>query len=164
MTRTIHVTLLALAASTGGVLLAPTAAHAQTIIDQRCGGDALSPGEAVWRLEWARRCGTQRNIMSPFNPDPARVMPTGEFDAAAVELIEYSETDAFWGDNSFSGNNGAYVNTKNTQYQFRPFPSARTAHTDVNGFQYWTRPSLLPRPQYPTFGTTFDINTAAALW
>lgn len=156
MKRSINPVLAALAASATGMFLHAAPANAD-INQARCSFDTLLPGEAQMRLEWARRCGTKINIVTPNNPAAGKVLDTGLVSANGVEEIEYSETTDFWGKNSYSGNNNGYINTINTQYQYAPFPSAVTATNDVNGFQKWTRPTVLARPLYPTFANNFDI-------
>jgi hypothetical protein len=120
------------------------------------------------RLEWARQCGDRINLMSPTAPvAPAFSYLTGATSSnGAIPLVEYVETDAFDGRNSFSGT-AADVNQTFVQNQWRPVLWA--ASNDAFGYQKWTGPALpsplaLARPQYPTFGNSSNINTATQLF
>jgi hypothetical protein len=151
-----------------GMAGAATPARAETILEQRCAADSLTPGRARARLEWARQCGDRINVRSPTTPvAPAFSYPTGFVSSnGGIALTEYVETDAFFGDNSFSGVDED-VNQTFVQNQWRP--QQWMASNDPFGFQKWTGPAApnmltLARPQYPTFGTTGDINTAIQLF
>ena len=140
-------------------------AHADTVLQIRCSTDSLTIEQARARLEWARDCGTRLNVRSPIAPvPPASSYDTGILAADGVtHLLEYIETDDFWGRNSYSGDS-ADVNGSYTRYQWRT--GVCTASTDANGFQKWTEPTALwlPRPNYPTFGNAADINTSVQLF
>jgi hypothetical protein len=136
-------------------------AHAGPVLQQRCAADALTPAVARLRLEWARSCGTRINVVSPTNPVP----PASKIDVenGSIHLIEYIETDDFFGRNSYSGST-AQINQSFIQNQWRPGPVATA--TDANGFQKWVEAATLAlsRPTYPTFGTSTDINSAVPLY
>lgn len=144
-----------------GILLRPASSHAG-VFEARCAFDSLDKAQAQKRLEWARRCGTTKNIGSPTNN--ARRFLTGGNDANGIPLWEYSETDDANGKNSYSGKEHGYINTIFTQYLYSAFPNSITASTDVNGFQKWSKSTLLNQPQYPTFMDNVDINSSAALF
>jgi hypothetical protein len=145
---------------------AAASAHAGTpILEQRCASDSLTPGQARARLEWARQCGARINVQSPTSPvAPASSYLTG-FNSSngGIPLVEYLETSAADGRNSFSGID-ADVNQTFVQNQWHPVLWA--ASNDPFGFQKWTGPNnlLLPRPTYPTFGNNGDINVATQLF
>jgi hypothetical protein len=146
------------------MFLQPTPALATPILSIRCSIDALDIPTAKLRLEWARACGTRINVVSPVLPvPPAQAIATGLTSAnGGIPLIEYIETDDFFGKNSFSGDVAA-INQTFVQNQFRVGPIDATKLAD--GFQKWTEPDtfLLTRPLYPTFGNSADINVAAQL-
>jgi len=159
--------MLSLLAVTGtGTLFRPTVAHATPIIPIRCSTDSIiSPTTARLRLEWARACGTRINVVSPTNPTPpAQAFLTGLTSSnGGIPLVDYLETDDFFGKNSYSGDL-AEVNQIFVQSQWRFGPIIAT--TDAGGFQKWTEVNtlLLPRPLYPTFGNNADINLATQLY
>ncbi len=141
-----------------------TAAHATPILEARCAADSLDPATARLRLEWARACGDRINVKSASAPvAPAISYLTGQTSSNGIALIEYVETDDFFGKNSFSGDT-ADVNQTYMQSQWRP--SVPSASTQALGFQRWDGPSTLalPRPMYPTFGNNSDINSATQLF
>jgi hypothetical protein len=147
-----------------GALVESAPAHAGPVAAQRCSIDALTPAVARLRLEWARSCGTRINIVSPTNPvPPASKIDLGVLGDGVTHVIEYIETDDFFGRNSYSGPT-AQINQSFIQNQWRPGPI--TTATDVNGFQKWLEAATLAlsRPIYPTFGTSSDINTAVPLY
>jgi hypothetical protein len=148
-----------------GTWFRPTVAHATPILQIRCSVDPLTPADAVRRLEWARACGTRINVISPTTPTaPAQAFLTGATSAnGGIPLWEYLETDDFWGKNSYSGDL-ATVNQIFVQSQWRAGPISAT--TVAGGFQKWTRSSvlLLPRPAYPVFGNSADINVGSLLF
>jgi hypothetical protein len=155
----------ALLAAAAGTLLHASPAQANTVLQIRCSTDSLTPDQARARLEWARDCGTRLNVISPTTPvAPASSYDTGILAADGVShLIEYIETDDFWGRNSYSGD-AAEVNGAYSHYQWRT--GVCSVANDANGFQKWTEPAtlLLPRPNYPTFGNNSQINTAVQLF
>jgi hypothetical protein len=151
-----------------GMAGAAAPVHATPILEQRCATDSLSPGRARARLDWARQCGARINVQSPTTPvPPAFSYLTGVNSAnGAIPLIEYVETDAFDGRNSFSGT-AANVNQTFVQMQWRPV--LWNASNDPFGYQKWTGPALpsplvLVRPMYPTFGNSSNINVATQLF
>ncbi|HEX3760965.1 MAG TPA: Hint domain-containing protein [Kofleriaceae bacterium] len=154
--------MFVMAAGMAGVA---ASAHATPILEQRCASDSLTPGQARARLEWARQCGDRINVKSPTAPvAPAVSYLTGATSSnGGIPLIEYLETDAFDGRNSFSGT-AEDVNQTFVQNQWHPVLWA--ASNDAFGFQKWTGPTslALPRPQYPTFGNSGDINAATQLF
>jgi len=125
----------------------------------------LLASDARLRLEWARACGTRTNVISPTNPTPpAQVFLFGLTSAnGGIPLVDYLETDDFWGKNSYSGD-VATVNQIFLQSQWRWGPISAT--TDAGGFQKWTESDSfrLTRPLYPTFGNNADINVASQLF
>jgi hypothetical protein len=145
--------------------LQASTAQANTVLQIRCSTDSLTTDQARARLDWARDCGTRLNVISAVTPvAPATKYDTGILAAdGTTHLIEYIETDDFWGKNSFSGDS-ADVNGTYTRYQWHT--GVCTATTDANGFQKWTEPVALQltRPNYPTFGNAADINTAVQLF
>ena len=149
---------------TVGVVGAPDAAHAGTEA-QRCAADALTPALARQRLEWARDCGVRMHVRSPSSPQPpALSYDTGMIATDGVtHLIEYIETDDFWGTNSYSGIN-ASINGVFTSSQWHAGPY--TATTDSSGFQRWTEAAsfALAQPNYPTFGTSTDVGSGTQLF
>src|SRR4051812_3530071 len=126
-----------------GVLVEAAPVHATPVLNQRCGADTLSPETARLRLEWARKCGTRINVVSPTNPrPPARILDTGLLAGDGVtHLIDYLETDDFFGKNSYSGVD-AEINLSFVQNQWRT--GAIIASTDANGFQKWTEVDAEP--------------------
>jgi hypothetical protein len=147
------------------MFLQPTPALATPILSIRCSLDALDIPTARLRLEWARACAARINIVSPGLPKPpAQTFLTGlTSENGGIPLIEYVETDDFFGKNSFSGDIAA-VNQTYLQNQWRVGPITATKLPD--SFQKWTEAdtSLLTRPTYPTFGNSADINVAAQLF
>jgi hypothetical protein len=166
MLRSTKAMLAFLAVTGSGALLRLTEAHATPIIQTRCSLDnVLLASDARLRLEWARACGTRKNIISPTAPiPPAQVFLTGLTSAnGGIPLMDYVETDDFWGKNSYSGD-VATVNEVFRQSQWRWGPIS--ASTDAAGFQKWSEadPLRLTRPLYPTFGNNADINLSTQLF
>jgi hypothetical protein len=134
-------------------------------VTQRCAADALTPALARQRLEWARDCGVRMNARSPSSPQP----PAFSYDTGMIafdgvtHLIEYIETDDFWGINSYSGTN-ASINSNYANSQWRPGPIIAT--TDANGFQKWSEaPSFaLSQVVYPSFGNGTDLASNSLLF
>ena len=164
MQRSAKAMLASLIVAASGTLLSSAPAHAD-VLAAHCAADALNAPVARLRLEWARACGAKVNVQSPVAPvPPALAYNTGLTSSnGGIPLIEYIETDDFWGKNSYSGDVEA-VNQVFTQNQWHSGPYI--ASTDANGFQRWTQsPALaLVRPTYPTFGNIFDINVAIQLF
>ncbi len=158
-------TLASLAVAGAGMLLQATPALATPVLQIRCSTDSLDPATARLRLEWARACGDKVNVVSPVLPvPPAQVVATGAVSAnGGIPLVEYIETNDFFGKNSFSGD-VASVNQNFIQNQWRVGPI--TATKVAGGFQEWTEPDALAltRPTYPTFGNNADINVAAQIF
>ena len=158
-------TLASLAVAGAGMLLQATPALASPILQIRCSTDSIDPATARLRLEWARACGDKVNVVSPVLPvPPAQVIATGATSAnGGIPLVEYIETNDFFGKNSFSGDVET-VNQIFVQNQWRVGPI--TATKVDGGFQKWTEPDalLLTRPTYPTFGNNADINVAAQIF
>jgi hypothetical protein len=157
-------TLASLAVAGAGMFLQSTPAVASPILQIRCSTDSLDPATAKLRLEWARACGDKVNVVSPVLPvPPAQVIATGTTSVDGIPLVEYIETDDFFGKNSFSGD-VATVNQIFVQNQWRVGPI--TASKVAGGFQKWTEADvlLLTRPTYPTFGNSADINVAAQIF
>jgi len=166
MECSVKIKLSAIAAvAAAGTFAAPAPARAETVLQIRCNTDSVTIEQARARLEWARDCGTRLNVINPTTPvAPASKYDTGITGADGVtHLIEYIETDDFWGRNSFSGDS-ADVNGAYTRYQWRT--GVCTTSTDANGFQKWTEPNSLwlPRPNYPTFGNNAIIDVATQLY
>lgn len=162
-TAATSLTILIIAVAGVVILARPTPARAQ-VLEMRCSNDSLDPDQARARLEWARACGARMNVVSPTTPrPPASAEPTGMYDVNGVELVEYYETDDFWGRNSYSGVD-ATINQTFMASQWKASPI--TAVTAAGGFQKWTRTpdKLLLRPKYPTFGDNADINLALQLF
>jgi len=157
-------TLASLAVAGAGMFLQATPAVASPILQIRCSTDSLDPTTAKLRLEWARACGDKVNVVSPVLPvPPAQAIATGATSVDGIPLVEYIETDDFFGKNSFSGD-VATVNQIYIQNQWRVGPI--TATKVAGGFQKWTEADvlLLTRPTYPTFGNSADINVAAQIF
>ncbi|MDI1429863.1 Hint domain-containing protein [Polyangium sorediatum] len=152
----------------------PSAASAD-ILKQRCNHDSLTPAEAEVRLEWARKCALQNDLVGGASAF-VNVAQLG-FDEAApstliFQFIDYNATNV--GTNSFltdgvaGGINGIFRNNlydtaAGINFQF----------TDAAGWKKWRVRSgsnisdpekKLPRPLYPTYGSTTNINTSAALY
>jgi hypothetical protein len=144
--------------------IAPRVARADTE-SQRCAADALTPALARQRLEWARDCGVRVNVGSPSAPrPPSLAYDTGQLAADGVtHLIEYIETDDFWGTNSYSGVN-ASINAAYVDSQWLAAPI--TATTDIDGFQKWIEaPSFaLSQLVYPSFGNGVDLTSDGLLF
>ena len=164
MKFTAKATLASLAVAGAG-LLQSTPAHAVPILTVRCSTDAIDIPTAKLRLEWARACGDKINVISPVLPvAPAQAISTGMTSSnGGIPLVEYIETDDFFGKNSFSGD-VASVNQVYVQNQWRvgPISAAKVA----GGFQKWSEADtfFLTRPTYPTFGNAADINVAVQLF
>jgi len=158
-------TLATLAVAGAGLLLQSTPAYAVPILTVRCSTDALDIPTAKLRLEWARACGDRINVISPVLPvPPAQALLTGMTSTnGGIPLVEYIETDDFFGRNSFSGD-VASVNQTYLQNQWRVGPI--TATKVAGGFQKWSSADalFLTRPTYPTFGNNADINVSAQLF
>jgi len=158
-------TLASLAVAGTGILLQSTPALATPVLQIRCSTDSIDPATARLRLEWARACGDSVNVVNPVLPvPPASTFATGMFSAnGGIPLVEYIETDDFWGRNSFSGDL-ASVNQTFVQNQWRVGPI--TATKVAGNFQKWTGADALAlaRPIYPTFGNNADINVSAQLF
>jgi len=157
-------TLASLAVAGAGMFFQATPALATPILQIRCSTDSIDPATAKLRLEWARACGDKVNVVSPVLPvPPAQVIATGTTSVDGIPLVEYIETDDFFGKNRFSGD-VATVNQIFVQNQWRVGPI--TASKVAGGFQKWTEADvlLLTRPTYPTFGNSADINVAAQIF
>jgi hypothetical protein len=165
MKFTAKATLASLAAAGAGMFLQSTPAHAVPILTVRCATDAIDIPTAKLRLEWARACGDRINVVSPVLPvPPAQAVATGMTSAnGGIPLVEYIETDDFFGRDSFSGD-VASVNQTYVQNQWRVGPITATKLAD--GFQKWTEADsfFLTRPTYQTFGNNADINLAVQLF
>ncbi|MDC3962710.1 cell surface protein [Polyangium jinanense] len=149
-----HLSALTFAVATLG---AASVAQAEPVLQARCSNDSLSIEQARTRLEWARACGVPNFVAPPINTG----LPSAN---GAGDLIDYIETIDFWGLNAYSGiSNGNQINDTFVRNQYFNGP---TSQSIVNGFKKWTRTNdkHLPRPAYPTFGNTHDINTAKALF
>jgi hypothetical protein len=149
-----------------GMAGAAGSAHAggTPILEQRCASDSLSPAQARVRLEWARQCGVRTHFTSPTMPlGTALSYLTGANSSNNIPLVEYLETSAADGRNTFSGID-ADVNQTYVQNQWHPL--LWSASNDPFGFQKWsgTTALALPRPTYPTFGNSGDINAATQLF
>ena len=164
MQYSVRTKFAAVAVAAAGMFLHAASSRAD-VFSTHCKADAVNPAVARLRLEWARGCGAKVNVVSPTTPTPpALAYNTGLVSAnGGVPLWEYIETDDFWGKNSYSGDVAA-VNQAFTQSQWYVGPY--TATTDANGFQRWTQPATLAlaHPVYPTFGNSFDINSAIQLF
>jgi hypothetical protein len=166
MPRSTKAMLAILAVTGSGTLFRPTEAHATPIFATRCSADyVLLASDARLRLEWARACGAKISVISPTNPaPPAQVFLTGLTSTnGGIPLVDYLETDDFWGKNSYSGDL-ATVNQVFVQSQFRWGPIS--ASTAAGGFQKWTEADVfrLARPLYPTFGNNADISFSSQLF
>jgi hypothetical protein len=146
-----------------GMAGAAATAHATPILEQRCASDSLDPAQARARLEWARQCGVRINIVDPVSPTKSYL--TGANSSNGIPYREYIEVADGSGTNSFSGTESD-VNQTFVQNQWRP--QVYAASNDPFGFQKWTGPAtgilVLTRPQYPTFGTSGDINAATQIF
>jgi hypothetical protein len=80
-----------------------------------------------------------------------------------THLIEYLETDDFWGRNSFTGD-AADVNGSFIRNQWHT--GAITATSDAHGFQKWSEAASLAlgHPLYPIFATGIDLPTSPQLF
>ena len=87
------------------------------------------------------RCGTRVNLVSPTAPQPPAFSYDTRILAAdgVTHLIEYIETDDFWGRNSYSGVDADGAFSANL---WLTGPIA--VGTDASGFQTWTE-ACLPR-------------------
>jgi len=158
-------TLASLAVAGTGILFQSTPALATPVLQIRCSTDSIDPATAKLRLEWARACGDKINVVNPVLPvPPATSFATGMLSAnGGIPLVEYTETDDFWGRNSFSGDL-ATVNQTFIQNQWRVGPI--TATKDAANFQKWSGADALAlaRPLYPTFGNNADINVSTQIF
>jgi hypothetical protein len=137
------------------LVAAPTPAHAQPIIQQRCSIDSLDPTQAAARLEWARKCGLLLNTgAAPNTGNPENFFQsTKAADAATFEgANDYLENNTT---RAFSGN----VNEFNINFshawalfgQFFTYTVGRETSGPTLNFFKWSKTTLRARPLYPTF-------------
>lgn len=135
-------------------LLFPMVASAGTVIlEQRCATDSLSIAQATQRIEWARKCGIQGGA-TLFN---TYVMAAPNY---TTYLYDYMEKATY----KFSGD--VWGNDVNSTYVNNLYLSGGISQTtDSLGYK-WSRPvdRTRPRPYYPTFGTTTNINASTQLY
>jgi hypothetical protein len=136
-------------------LLVPMAASASTVIvSQRCTNDSLDINQATQRIEWARRCGIQAGAPSLFD---TYMLAAPNYTS---NLYDYLETAYY----KFSGDSwGNEVNSTHVNSLYLSGPTSQSI--DSVGYR-WARTSdrIRPRPYYPTFGTSPDINSGIQLY
>ncbi len=135
-------------------LLFPMVASATVVVEQRCSTDSLDVTQAAQRVEWARKCGVQAGGASLFDTYvPAAPNYTANL-YDYVELTTYKFTGDTWGNEV----NSTHVNSLYLS-------GATSQSTDAVGYR-WSRPAdrLKPRPYYPTFGSSPDINSGIQLY
>jgi hypothetical protein len=149
----------ACAVSFAAVIL-PGVATAQPILQQRCAVDSLDTAQAEARLNWARRCSLVMHVMNP-----ASYFDTGIPSSSGGNLYEYAEDDTAvnWsGQNRFTGQSDAYE--VNSSFVGKLYLSgATTQDRDPDNYYRWSRmvSRKKARPQYPTFGSLYDIYSAS---
>lgn len=142
---------------TVAVVAAPAVALAQPVQQARCTTDSLDPTQAAARLEWARKCGLNLNTgATPNTGNPNNWMDsTTSFDQTFGPAKEYVENNP---NRAYSGNANGYA--VNYQYAYNMFPAAplynvaQETSGPTNLFWKWSRPTVRPRPLYPSFDTT----------
>jgi hypothetical protein len=137
------------------LLASPTVALAQPTQQARCTTDSLDINQAVARLEWARKCGLTLNTgMTPNTGNPDNWFDSTFFDTSFNPAKEYQENNP---NRAYSGNsNTYYVNYWHT-WGLYPATPVYTVFKETSGpttnFWKWSRPTLRPRPLYPSFDT-----------
>ncbi|SEU37119.1 PPC domain-containing protein [Stigmatella erecta] len=126
-----------------GGLFVPIEAQAQF---GQCGMDAISPADAVNRVEWARRCALNKLVTVQGFPVTDGANPMMDYQEVDP-LANPSGQNAFHGDIANFEINGTYAHAL-----FTRMPSTQVL--DSAGFYQWTSASLRPSPYYPLFGTT----------
>ncbi|MFL5351374.1 Hint domain-containing protein [Archangium sp.] len=143
-------------------VLLPGAADAQPILQQRCSTDSLDTAQAEARLNWARRCSLVTHVMNPAN-----YFDTGIPASNGGFLYEYAEDDQAvnWdGHNRYTGQSDAYE--VNNSFIGKLYLSGGTTQDrDGDNYYRWARPvsRKKARPQYPTFGSLYDIYSTSNL-
>jgi hypothetical protein len=139
----------------GVLLLLPWGASANPQITARCAGDSLPVSSAAVRLEWMRRCA----LAGPSVP--GTLFDTGALATDNLtHLMDYND-----GAEPYSFVSDINAHDVNDTYVFlRYLAGGTTQALDAQGFYKWARASMRPRPLYPTFGTSPDINLATQLY
>jgi hypothetical protein len=144
-----------LAAPAAMFVAAPTVAHAQPIIQQRCTIDSLTPAQATQRTEWARRCGLTLNtgaVPNTGNPNNFFQSTKAADVATGLGANDYRENNLA---RVFSGN----VNDFNINFshawslfgQFFAYTVGRETSGPTLNFFKWSKTTLRTRPLYPHF-------------
>jgi hypothetical protein len=147
--------LLALA----GVLMLPTAASAQAILQQRCSVDSLSTSQAELRIGWARKCALTVGTPSTAYGYWGMMSSNGQGELQEYDEDNYSTNTT--GRNTYTGQSDVYeINNSavNKLYNFGPTAQGK----DTSNFWQWWRDASRKkaRPLYPTFGSESNINSA----
>jgi hypothetical protein len=139
-------------------LAIPMGASAQPILTQRCQNDSLSPAQAQARIEWMRTCALDLASV------PGTVFDTGmtaapDYMTALMDYSEYLEPYKYTGDLQGNDLNSTFVSLLYLN-------AGTTQSTDAEGYYKWARPAnrIRPRPLYPTFGSSSNINAGQQLW
>lgn len=140
----------------GAALMFAGDAQAVPILLQRCSNDSLDPGAAKLRLEWARTCALTLNTNGPNDKEDF-----GEVDSSGNILWEYMDDNN--PSKGYTGLPDVYINYTFRDKLYTPF-GTKFQSLDANGFHKWTKSTQRIRPFYPTFGTSWDISSGAALW
>jgi hypothetical protein len=138
-------------------LAIPMGASATPILTQRCQNDSLSIAQAQARIEWMRTCAMSKPTV------PGTVFDTGMLAADGMthlmDYSEYNETYKYTGDLQ-------WYDVNNTVVSLLYLSGGTTQSLDANNYYKWSRMAsrIKPRPLYPTFGSSPDINSGVQLW
>jgi hypothetical protein len=134
--------------------LAPAAALAQPVLQERCSADSLDTPQGRARVEWARNCGLSVNV---GNVNSRFVANPDEVSEGMPAMYDYSEASYYW--RSYSGNGYTYkINDAYLASMYTASGSLRQT-LEPSGYYKWTKSStyLKPRPYYPTFGSSATL-------
>lgn len=142
-----------------GVMASVESTDANVKVVHRCTTDALSPAQAIQRVQWAWTCALKK-------PDIAEITSEGD-------LREYGEP---WTTKNFvsitlypfpGDESRGKINYSRLELLYEgSFFLPDTRWQDVNGTlrQYWERSVLRARPLYPSFGSDPNIDSGVQLY
>jgi hypothetical protein len=139
---------------TAALVAAPAVVAAQPAQQARCTTDSLDPTQAALRVEWARKCGLTLNTGAvPNTGNPANWFDsTTAFDTAFNPAKEYTENNS---SRAYTGNSNAFLVNYWHSWGLYPVSPVYTVTQETTGptasFWKWSRPTLRPRPMYPSF-------------